>query len=65
MTRIVVEFINPPIPARDHDYAAYDMDVEDSPTGYGTTREEALNHFVDLAMDFAYDKGFEDGQASK
>ena len=65
MARITVEFICPPIPTRDHDYMAHDEDVEDGPTGYGTTREQALNAFVELAIARAYDEGYEDGIRSK
>lgn len=43
-----VEFVNPPIPARDHDWCVYvDGEEEGGRYGYGTTKKEAILDWVE------------------
>ena len=52
--RVIVEYVNPPIPMRQFDYCAVFRDYEPGdPQGYGSTPKEAV-------FDLAEKVGFED-----
>lgn len=48
MPKIITDFIYPPIPLRQFDWAAwYDGEEENGPYGYGRTEEEAVKELLE------------------
>ena len=49
MKVIVTDYINPPIPVRDHDWVAYyDGEEESLMYGYGRTEEDAIKDLKEI-----------------
>lgn len=57
MSRIIVNYVNPPIPDRNFDYCAYDDATFEpgSPQGYGPTKEAALADLQDKMEELNHD----------
>lgn len=56
MSRIITQFVNPPIPTRKHDWSAVrDGHEESGPYGWGTTEFNAIADL--LAVEFADEVG--------
>lgn len=51
--KIMVVYVNPPIPSRNNDYCAYidDLGADSSPYGWGKTPTEAMMELVDAIDD--------------
>jgi len=46
--KIIAKYIFPPIPIRDYDWVASDEDDPEFGSGFGATKEEATQEFLDL-----------------